>query len=166
MHLGCIIFMVNIYYIETSIPSYYYENRTDIRVRAMQEWTKQWWHLPKPNGIIQTGLPAIIELLDAPHPKNENCLELIKDVTMLEYTDEIDDIVTTYIKHKIMPNEAMGDAAHLALASFYKCDFLVTWNCKHIANANKFDHIARMNSMLGLFNPKLVTPFQLLEEGE
>ncbi len=65
-----------------------------------------------------------------------------------------------------MPNEAMGDAAHLALASFYKCDFLVTWNCKHIANANKYDHIIRINSMLGLFNPKLVTPFQLLNAGE
>jgi len=63
--------MVKIYYIETSIPSYYYETRTDIRVKAMQEWTKQWWHLPKPNGIIQTGFPIIIELLDAPHPKNE-----------------------------------------------------------------------------------------------
>jgi hypothetical protein len=36
------------------------------------------------------------------------------------------------------------------------------WNSKHIANANKFDHIARINGLLGLFNPKLVTPFQLL----
>ena len=62
-----------------------------------------------------------------------------------------------------MPSQAMGDAAHLALASFYKCDFLVTWNCQHLANANKFDHIRRINSLLGLFLPILVTPLELLE---
>jgi len=43
---------------------------------------------------------------------------------------------------------------------------LVTWNCKNIANANKFDHIRRINGMLGLFTPELVTPFQLLEGNE
>ncbi len=153
--------MIKKYYIETSIPSSYHETRTNVRVQAMQEWTKQWWELPK-DGIVQTGFPVIVELLEAPSPKQENCLQLTEKPPILEYTKEIDEIVKVYIKHKIMPNEAMGDAAHLALASFYKCDFLVTWNCKHIANANKYDHIARINSLLGLFNPKLVTPFQLL----
>jgi hypothetical protein len=51
----------------------------------------------------------------------------------------------------------------LALASYHKCDFLVTWNCAHLANANKFGHIRRVNAMLGLFVPALVTPLQLLE---
>jgi hypothetical protein len=55
-----------------------------------------------------------------------------------------------------------GDAIHLALASFHKCDFLVTWNCLHLANANKFGHIRRINTMLGLFTPVLATPLQLL----
>ena len=52
---------------------------------------------------------------------------------------------------------------HLALASYYKCDFLVTWNFRHIANANKFGHIRRINTKLGLFVPALVTPLELLE---
>ncbi len=154
--------MIKAYYIETSIPSYYYETRTNTRIKAMQEWTKQWWDLPQQDCLIRIALPVIVELLEAPYPKNENCLKLIENIPVLEYTKEIDEIVTAYIKHKIMPNEAMGDAVHLAFASYYKCDFLVTWNSKHIANANKFDHIARINGLLGLFNPKLVTPFQLL----
>ena len=54
-----------------------------------------------------------------------------------------------------------GDALHLALASYHKCDFLVTWNCRHLANANKFGHIRRVNTMLGLFVPALVTPLEL-----
>ncbi len=43
-------------------------------------------------------------------------------------------------------------------------DFLLTWNCEHLANANKFQHIRRINSMLGLFVPSLVTPLELLGE--
>ncbi len=56
------------------------------------------------------------------------------------------------------------DADYLALASFYNCDWLVTWNCKHLANANKFGHIHRVNGLLGLRTPALVTPQQLLEQ--
>ncbi len=49
-----------------------------------------------------------------------------------------------------------------AIASYHKCDFLLTWNCKHLANANKFQHIKRINTRLGLFVPTLVTPLELL----
>ena len=57
-----------------------------------------------------------------------------------------------------------GDALHLAIASYHKCNFLVTWNCAHLANANKFGHIRRVNTMLGLFVSALVTPLELLGE--
>jgi hypothetical protein len=151
------------YYIETSIPSFYYDTRTSVQAQAMREWTRKWWHKPWKNAIFLVGAPVIAELLRASSPKSENALRLIKDLLVLNYDEAIDEIVETYINHRLMPYEAMGDAAHLALASFHKCDFLVTWNCKHIANPNKFDHIHRINGMLDLFTPKLVTPFQLLE---
>ena len=50
---------------------------------------------------------------------------------------------------RIMPADPGGDALHLALASYHKWDFLVTWNCQHLANANKFGHIRRVNAILG-----------------
>ena len=62
-----------------------------------------------------------------------------------------------------MPADPTGDALHLASASFHKCDFLVTWNCQHLANANKFGHIRRVNTLLGLFVPALVTPWSYSE---
>lgn len=43
---------------------------------------------------------------------------------------------------------------------------LVTWNCRHLANANKFGHIRRINTMLGLKTPELVTPPELLGDIE
>ncbi|MBI3417353.1 MAG: hypothetical protein HY043_18835 [Verrucomicrobia bacterium] len=54
------------------------------------------------------------------------------------------------------------DADHLALASYHKCDMLVTWNCRHLANANKLGHVRRVNALLGLETPLLITPLELL----
>ena len=71
-------------------------------------------------------------------------------------------IVQAYIQLKVMPADPAGDALHLALASYHKCDFLVIWNSQHLANANKFGHIRRVNTMLGLFVPAIVTPLELL----
>ena len=69
-----------------------------------------------------------------------------------------------YVGRQLIPAAPFGDALHLALASYHRCDFLVTWNCKHLANANKFEHIRRVNGILGLFVPTLVTPLELIGE--
>jgi len=76
------------------------------------------------------------------------------------------DIVEAYIARHVMPADPAGDALHLALASFHRRDFLVTWNCKHLANANKFGHIRRVNTLLGLYVPSLVTPLELQERND
>jgi len=76
--------------------------------------------------------------------------------------NEIEEIVDEYISHHIMPNDPKCDALHLALASYHQCHFLLTWNCAHLANANIFEHIRHINTMLGLYVPILTTPFELL----
>ncbi|MCP4105106.1 MAG: type II toxin-antitoxin system VapC family toxin [Desulfobacteraceae bacterium] len=155
------------YYIETSIPSFYYDSRDDIQAQAMKKWTREWWNIiNEENAFLVTGIPVITELSEAGEPKRSNAIRLIENLPILNYDETVDQIVSAYISHKLMPGKAMGDAAHLALASYYKCDFLVTWNCRNIANANKFGHIRRINGMMGLFTPELVTPFLLLEGRE
>jgi hypothetical protein len=57
-----------------------------------------------------------------------------------------------------------GDALHLALATLHECDMLVSWNCRHIANASKFDHVRKINGRLGYETPKLITPLELIKE--
>lgn len=76
---------------------------------------------------------------------------------------EINAIVDAYIARYVMPQDPRGDALHLALASYHHCHFLLTWNCRRLANAAKFEHIRHVNSELGLFSPILTTPFELLE---
>lgn len=81
----------------------------------------------------------------------------------MPFVEEIEEIVAVYISHFLMPKDAVGDALHLAMASFYKCDYLLTWNCKHLANANKYRHMRRINAMMDLVTPSLVTPLELLQ---
>ena len=86
----------------------------------------------------------------------------MRGLPVLSVEEAIAEIVQAYIEHRVMPADPGGDAMHLALASYHKCEFLVTWNCQHLANANKFGHIRRVNTMLGLFVPALVTPLELI----
>jgi hypothetical protein len=151
-------------YIETSIPSFYFETRPERDLQSRRDWTRQWWEAPKFDQELVTGLPVLAELEETPPPKRDKALGLIAHLRLLPYVPEIAEIVEVYFAHKLMPLEAQGDADHLALASFHNCDILVTWNCKHLANANKFGHIHRVNALLGLRTPALVTPLQLLEK--
>ena len=149
-------------YVETSIPSFYHELRTTPDVVARRDWTQRWWNAAPAKYELLTS-PAVINELSAGIPERSALrLSLIRDLPLLPIEPAITEIAATYVQQKVMPADPTGDALHLAIASFHKCDFLVTWNCAHIANANKFGHIRRVNSMLGLFVPALVTPLELL----
>ena len=113
-----------------------------------------------------TSLAVIAELRSGPADKHAEWLGLINHLPILPFEPAVEDIVAAYQAHRLMPKDPAGDALHLALASYHKCDFLVTWNCQHLANAHKFGHIRRVNTMLGLFVPALVTPFELLGEDD
>jgi len=151
-------------YIETSIPSFYYEDRSDAAAIVRREWTRRWWDNNRDAYELMSSTAVIDELKDGEYAKKDDCLSLLDDIPLLVIETEVSEITATYIKHKLMPNEPTGDALHLALASHHKCEFLLTWNCKHLANANKFQHIKRINTLLGLFVPNLVTPLELLGE--
>ena len=91
---------------------------------------------------------------------------MITSLDALAITDAVLQIVDEYIARKLMPQDPFGDALHLAVASHHACDFLVTWNCQHLANANKFGQIHRINDILGLPTPILTTPLELLGGAE
>ena len=80
------------------------------------------------------------------------------NAVVLPITEEVIRIAQVYIDRRVMPRDPEGDALHLALASYHKADFLLTWNCKHLANASKFHHIRMVNFELGLATPILATP--------
>lgn len=98
------------------------------------------------------------------HPNKQEKLNLVSELPLLSVTDEIREIVSVYIRKKILPVDPVGDALHLAIASFHKCDILLSWNCQNLVNFRKFDRIRRLNAELGLFVPNLQTPLELTED--
>ncbi len=151
-------------YIETTIPSLYFDERTDAKTVARREWTRNWWDNYRRNFDLLTGAPVIEELLRGEHSRKNDKLRLLDDVRILRVTEAVIQAVEVYVQRHVMPRDPAGDAAHLALASFYKCDYLLTWNCAHLANANKLGHIRRVNALLGLPVPQLVTPLEMIGE--
>ncbi|MDT8391988.1 MAG: type II toxin-antitoxin system VapC family toxin [Lentisphaeria bacterium] len=151
-------------YIETTIPSFYYEVRTEPEMVARKNWTREWWKSYRHLYRMATSEAVVAELEEGDFDSREKALELISEIPLLGVPDEIADVIDVYLDNHLMPRDRLGDALHLALAAFHKCDFLLTWNCRHIANANKYEHIRIINGHLGLFVPSLITPMELCGE--
>jgi hypothetical protein len=151
-------------YVETTIPSFYFEVRTEPDMVARREWTRRFWDSASGRFEMVTSAAVLEELERGDFAWRDDCVRLLDEVPIVPVERSVLEIVQTYINRHVMPSDPAGDALHLALASYHRCDFLVTWNCKHLANANKFGHIRRVNTLLGLYTPALVTPLELLEE--
>ena len=153
-------------YVETTIPSFSVETREEPDMIARCQWTREWWDKQRSFYDVVTSEAVLDELERGDYPHKSDALALLEFVPLLPIEPEIAEIIEAYIHHHVMPYAPAGDALHLALASHHKCDFLLTWNCNHLANANKFRHIQRVNALLGLYVPALVTPLELLGETE
>src|SRR5680860_956499 len=109
-------------YIETTIPSFYHEARTTPDIVARRDWTRDWWtRAPACYELVTS--PAVLDELSAgDSERGAERLALISGLPILPVEPAIVDIVQTYIQHKVMPANPAGDALHLALASYHKCD--------------------------------------------
>ena len=153
-------------YIETTIPSYYCDDRPE---RASDiERTRQWWD--EERGDYECFISAVVldELSAGDYPTQPACVRLIEGLPLLALNDEIESIAQVYQAHKLMPKAPVRDALHLALVSYYRLEFLLTWNCRHLANVNKAKHLEELNARMHLGLPRLVTPSLLrpLEDTE
>jgi len=185
-------------YVETSIPSFYHEVRTEPTMVARRQWTREWFDAAVARVELVTSAAVLDELERGDFPGRTDAMAMIQELSPLRIGQRVrtlgilsgglssdypgysqsqgkipplivpavlKEIVKEYIDRQLMPADPSGDALHLALASYYACDFLVTWNCKHLANANKFGHIAQVNRIMKLAVPSLVTPLELLGTG-
>ena len=80
--------------------------------------------------------------------------------------DQVMEIAHYYMDHFLAPKEEIedyeGDAIHMALYAFYKVEYLLSWNQKHLANVNKLRQLRIMNGRLELETPAIITPEQLM----
>ena len=154
--------MAETVYLETSIFSFYHERRSDPEAVVMREWTRTWWDAHRYSVATSSAVLAELDTGSLPHRKD--ALRMAMALPAVTIDRRVARIVDAYIEHHVMPRNPLGDALHLALASYHKFDYLLTWNCEHLANANKAGHIRWINTVLGLYVPKLITPLQLIGE--
>jgi predicted nucleic acid-binding protein len=149
-------------YIETTIPSSYCDERPEPEMVARRRWTRLWWDKRRGKYSLFSSVAVKDELRKSSHTSKNAKLALIEGLPLLELTSDVLEIAGVYIERYVMPSDPAGDALHLALATHYKIDVLLTWNCEHLANENKMTHIRRTNALMGLWTPAIVTPLNLL----
>lgn len=148
-------------YVETTIPSFYFDRRKSPFIVARRRWTRAWWSIALERFELVTGVPVLQELLDGPAHRHADWLSLIGPVPVLETTSLAVSAAETYVRRMLMPASG-ADALHLAIASVHRSDYLVTWDTRHLANGLKFHHIRKVNGSLGLHVPIVLAPLELL----
>ena len=149
-------------YLDTTIPSYLFDERESIREYIAV--TKKWWDEEGKHFDVYVSEETIAELSEGDYPHQREILGFVAQLQVLPPDEQILEIARVYLDNYLMPRVFKGDALHLAYAAFYKCDFLLTWNCNHLANANKRQHIRIINARLNLPTPEIVTPLELFTE--
>ena len=151
-------------YLETSILSALVDERSHPVSQAQRLITLDWWQAQRPFFDVVSSVAVHEELSQAVFPKQAEALKHLDELDLLAITPEIEGVAATYQKHLLMPRESSGDAIHLAVACVHEVDYLLTWNCKHLANVNKTRHIQVVNMRLGLLTPVILTPEMLVAD--
>lgn len=154
-------------YLETTIPSYLVARPSnDIITLGHRQITREWW-----NSRIQDYEVFVSEVVfdeisrgDAEAAKRR--LELIGRFSTLRVTDGAAQLAHKYLSQLPLPRSALADALHLALASIHGMEYLVTWNCRHIAKGSVIRLLPSINAEYGLSAPAICTPEELLYEDE
>jgi hypothetical protein len=89
---------------------------------------------------------------------------LLAGLENLELTDESVILAEGYISRGIFHRKFIADALHVAIASFHKIDYVVTWNFGHLANVRKQARLKMFNTAAGFFSPSIITPEFLVHE--
>lgn len=151
-------------YIESSIPSYYHETRNEPQIIAWRDATRRWWDEFSSRFELCTSVLTLNELAAGPPEKAALCIDMLRGQRVLDELPGTGELIDFYVAQRLMPTGAGGDAGHLAFATMHGIDFLLTWNCQHLANANKTRHLQVLNGRLGLPVPILTTPLNLIPE--
>lgn len=149
-------------YIETSIISYLvaFPSR-DLVTAAHQQITHSWWKIRRSEFEIFASQIVLDEAAAGDPQMARMRLELLADVPFLDVTTEVEDLAAKLIKRLPLPPRAGADALHIALAAHHRVDYLLTWNCAHIANAILRPKIEKICIEQGYSAPVLCTPEEL-----
>ena len=149
-------------YIETTIPSLLTARPSrDLIIAARQEITRLWWETRKDKYSLFISDFVIEEVSRGDSNAASSRLKVLEDLSLIEIDDEVISLTETILKSGLIPIKAAMDAGHIAVASRHSIDYMITWNCNHLANAEILRYINFIVSEAGYFLPTICTPDEL-----
>ena len=151
-------------YLESTIPSYLAAHPSrDLIVAAHQQIAHDWWQQARGDFEVHIS-EAVLEEISAGDPDAASRRQgFVEGLSILSLTDEVAALAEEYQSRLGLPPGSQLDALHLAYAVVYEMAYLLTWNCKHLANGVIIQRLQTINVSLGRFTPIIVTPEGLLE---
>ena len=152
-------------YIETTIPSFLAARASrDVIVAGKQETTRLCWELRSRHFELFVSPLVWDEVaLGDPEVSQRRCA-IIAGLPVLAVDEQTSPIAEAFMASGAIPAKAATDASHIAVATRHGMDFLLTWNCTHIANAQTVRRLNAVAGSLGYELPTICTPDELMED--
>lgn len=152
-------------YLETTIISYLSARPSrDLITAAHQQVTQEWWLSCRDSFELFISQIVVQEAGGGDPDAAAQRLEILKDLPLLELTEEVARLAQKLVAQVPLPEKASLDAVHIALAVIHGMDYLLTWNCTHIANALLRGRIEAVCHSTGFAVPVICTPEELMQE--
>ncbi|OHB82197.1 MAG: DNA-binding protein [Planctomycetes bacterium RBG_16_64_10] len=150
-------------YLETSVIGHLASRLSrDLLTPAHQQLTQQWWETRRPEFDLYVSELVVQEAGGGDPAEAQRWLACLEGVSQLELNDACRRLARDLVDRHAIPQEAVEDAAHIAIAAVHGVDYLLTWNCAHIANAQRRNAIEQVCRDNGYEPPLMCTPEELL----
>ena len=152
-------------YLETTVISYLTARPSrNLRMVAHQEITADWWTRRRMRFELYVSRLVIDEAAAGDVEAAARRLVTLSGIPRLELTEPASILAASLVTEAAIPREAIEDALHVAVAAAHGMDYLLTWNCRHIANATMRNRIGDVCAASGFDAPVICTPEELLED--
>lgn len=150
-------------YLETSFISYLVARPSrDVIVAGHQQTTQEWWDNRRSEFECSVSQVVIDEASAGDSVEIQKRLAIISGLPAVDVTVDAEALTQAIMAAGILPPHAFPDAAHVAVSAVHGIDYLLTWNCKHLANAQIARRIAVVCEKLGYDMPIICTPEELM----
>lgn len=154
---------MEIVYIETSIVSHVAAwPSSNIQIAAMQLQARRWWANERLKFDLVTSQLVIAEASDGDATAAADRLKLLDGLPLVPITSDAQDLADSILSASLMPPKAAADALHVAIAAVAGANFLLTLNCRHIANAHVLPQVYQLLRNEGFGRMLICTPAEFL----
>ena len=154
--------MIETVYIETSILGYLTASSTDnLILAANMKVTQDWWNICRSSFILYASEIVEDEAARGDPEIASQRLNLLQSLMLLDLPEAAVELAQEFLQQCNLPPQASSDALHVALATVYSLNYMLTWSCKHMANAQIQRQLSQISSELGYQLPIICTPYEL-----